>query len=445
MLVNRGPCTFAAPSVPDQPLMSASTLERGRFAVASEDLPKLAASFVSFTLLLASYYILRPVRDALAATLGADSIKYLSSAVFVVMLLIVPVFGWLFVRVPRPRLVPGLFAFFIVNLGVFAFAFGRYGAEGGIGAWWARAFFVWVTVFNMFAVSVFWSRMAEVWSEPQGRRYFGIVSAGGSLGGLAGPLLARTFAANVAITGLVWISAALLTGALIALSSLARSPAAATAAPAATVGEPTALAVLQGLWLIGRTPFLIGIAVLVSLGSFLGMIVYIEMARLVAATFPSAVARTTFYSTRDLWVNGGAFALQLVLLGQITRRLGVGTALVAAGAVVLAAFVALGFDPTLATLTGVSVTLRCAEFGLAKPARDMLYTVVPPAAKYQSKNVIDTALYRGSDMASGWIQSLIARLGVGLGGWGWIAAALTVVLTAAAALVGREYRRRGGK
>src|ERR1700680_5133289 len=146
-------------------------LERGRFGVAPEDVRELATSVLSFTLLLACYYLLRPVRDALAATLGADSIKYLSSAVFVVMLLIVPVFGWLFVRVPRPRLVPGLFAFFIVNLCVSAFAFGRYGGEGTIGAWWSRAFFVWVTVFNMFAVSVFWSRMAEGWSGPQGRRY----------------------------------------------------------------------------------------------------------------------------------------------------------------------------------------------------------------------------------------------------------------------------------
>jgi len=420
-------------------------LERGRFGVAPEDVRALATSVLSFTLLLACYYLLRPVRDALAATLGADSIKYLSSAVFFVMLLIVPVFGWLFVRVPRPRLVPGLFAFFIANLGIFAFAFGRYGNEGAVGAWWARAFYVWVTVFNMFAVSVFWSRMAEVWSEPQGRRYFGVVSAGGSLGGLIGPLLARTFAANVAINGLVWISAALLTGSLTALSLLARRPAATAPAPSGKVSEPTAVASLEGLWLIGRTPFLTGIAVLVSLGSFLGMIVYIEMARLVAATFPSALERTAFYSTRDLWVNSGAFVLQLVLLGQVTRRLGVGPALVAAGGAALAAFVALGLDPTLATLTGVSVALRCAEFGLAKPARDMLYTVVPPAAKYQSKNFIDTALYRGSDMASGWIQSLIGRLGVGLGSWGWIAAALTVVLTTVAALVGRDYRRRGGK
>jgi ATP:ADP antiporter, AAA family len=175
------------------------------------------------------------------------------------------------------------------------------------------------------------------------------------------------------------------------------------------------------------------------------MIVYIEMARLVAITFPSAVERTAYYSTRDLWVNSGALVLQFLVLGQVTRRFGVGAALVASGCVVLAAFATLGVDPALATLTAVSVVLRCAEFGLAKPARDMLYTVVPAAAKYKSKNVIDTALYRGSDMASGWIQSLIGRLGVGLAGWGWIAATLTAVLIAVAALVGRDYRRRGGK
>lgn len=418
---------------------------RGRFGVAPEEVGALVTSFVSFMLLLACYYILRPVRDALAATLGADSIKYLSSAVFFVMLIIVPVFGWLVARVPRARLVPGLYAFFIMNLFVFAFAFGRYGATGVLGAWMASAFYVWVTVFNLFAVSVFWSRMAEVWSEPQGRRYFGVVSAGGSLGGLIGPLLARTFAANVAISGLVWISAALLSGALIGLRLLTRPPAGTAPALAPAAIEPTGGAVLEGLWLIGRTPFLTGIALLVSLGSFLGMIVYIEMARLVAVAFPSAVERTAYFSTRDLWVNGVALVLQFLLLGQVTRRLGVGSALVASGGVVLAAFVTLGLDPTLGTLTAVSVVLRCAEFGLAKPARDMLYTVVPTAAKYQSKNVIDTALYRGSDMASGWIQSLIGRLGVGLAGWGWIAAALTIVLTTVAALVGRGYRRRGGR
>ena len=405
----------------------------------------LALSFVSFMLLLASYYILRPLRDALAATLGADSIKYLSSAVFLVMLIIVPLFGWLVARVPRPRLVPGLYAFFVLNLVVFAVAFGRYGITGAEGAWLARVFYVWVTVFNLFAVSVFWSRMADLWSEPQGRRYFGIVSAGGSLGGLIGPLLAHALAENVAISGLVWISAALLTGAGIGLGSFTHSSAKAPPVASNTTLEPTGGAVLAGLWLICRTPLLAGIALLVCLGSFLGMIVYIEMARLVASTLPTAEQRTAYYSERDLWVNSISLVLQFFLLGQLARRLGVGAALVISGAVVLVGFVMLGADPTLSMLTAVSVILRCAEFGLAKPSRDMLYTVVPIAAKYQSKNVIDTALYRGSDMASGWIQALIGRMGVGLAGWGWIAAALTVVLTAVAALVGRAYRRRGGK
>ena len=402
----------------------------------------LTISCLSFTLLLACYYILRPVRDALAASLGADSIKYLSSAVFFVMLAIMPVFGWLVTRVPRPRLVPGLYAFFILNLAAFAWAFGRYSGTGAVGVWWARSFYVWVTVFNMFAVSVFWSRMADVWNEPQARRYFGYVGAGGSVGGIIGPLIGRELAGSVALGGLVWISAALLGGALAGLGLLAGRSTPAATAPARL--EPSGGGILDGLWLIARTPFLAGIAALVSLGSFLGMIVYIEMARLVSTSYANAVERTAFYSTRDLWVNGGALVLQVLLVGQITRRLGVGPALVTAALVGLGAFVALGAEPTLATLTIVSVVLRCAEFGLGKPARDMLYTVVPPAAKYQSKNIIDTALYRGSDMASGWIQSLIGRLGVGLAGWAWLAAGLAIVLAALSSLVGRGYRRRGG-
>jgi AAA family ATP:ADP antiporter len=425
-------------------MSTVDSAKRGFFAVAPEEVRALVLSFVSFTLLLACYYVLRPVRDGLAATLGADSIKYLSSAVFIVMLLIVPIFGWLVARVRRPLLVPGLYAFFILNLGIFALAFGRYGDAGGVSAMWARAFYVWLSVFNLFAVSVFWSRMAEVWSEPQGRRYFGVVSAGGSLGGLIGPLLARSLAANVAISGLVWISAVLLIGALIGLSLLGRASKKAST-PTVTLNEPAGGSVLEGLWLIAKTPFLAGIAMLVSLGSFLGMIVYIEMARLVAGAFPTAVERTTYFSTRDLWINSGAFLLQLFVLGRVTARLGVGTALIASSCVVLVAFLALGLDPTLGTLTAVSVVLRCAEFGLAKPSRDMLYTVVSPAAKYKAKNVIDTVLSRGSDVASGWIQSLIGRLGVGLGGWGWFAAGLTVALAAVSALIGREYRRRGGK
>ena len=416
-----------------------------RFGVAPGEALPLATSVATFTCLLACYYILRPVRDALAAGLGADSIKYLSSAVFVVMLALVPLFGWLVVQVPRARLVPALFAFFVVNLLVFALAFGA-GEGTAAAAWWARVFYVWLTVFNMFAVSVFWSRMADVWSEAQGRRYFGLVSAGGSCGGLLGPLLAGTLAAHGAVGTLVWVSAALLAGALAGLCVLATlQPAGAAAAAARTAlpADPPA-SPLAGLALLARTPFLAGLAVLVSLSSLLGMVVYVELARLATLTFPGMAARTAFFAGRDLWVNAGAFLIQLLLVGEITRRLGVGAALMAAAALSGAGFIVLGLEPTLAVLTVLSVVLRCAEFGLAKPARDMCYTVVTPAARYQSKNFIDTSLTRGSDMASGWLQALAGSWGAGLAAWGWISAALAAAALGVAAAVGRGYRRRGG-
>jgi AAA family ATP:ADP antiporter len=416
---------------------------RTLFGIAPAEALPLATSFLTFACLLACYYILRPVRDALAAGLGADAIKYLSSAVFLVMLGLVPAFGWLVAHVPRARLVPALFGFFIANLCVFAVAFGD-GAGTAAAMWWARAFYVWITVFNLFAVSVFWSRMADVWSESQGRRLFGIVSAGGSCGGIAGPLLARALAAHVAVSGLVWISAALLAGALAGLVTLAAARPAAGARTAAAATAGAADSMLGGVWLIGRTPFLAGIAALVCFSSLLGMVVYVEMARLVAATYPSVEQRTAFFAGRDLWVNGGALLIQLFLVGEVTRRFGVGAALVTAAALACVAFVALGLEPALMTLAAVSILLRCAEFGLAKPARDMCYTVVPPAARYQSKNFIDTALYRGSDMASGWLQAAVSRLGVGLGGWGWISAGLAAGAIVVAALVGRGYRHRGG-
>ncbi len=403
----------------------------------------LLCSFFAFLLLLASYYLLRPVRDALAVNLGSDSIKYLSSAVFFVMLLLIPIFGWCVARVSGGLLVPGTYAFFIINLGIFAMGFSHTRGDGNPDPLWAAAFYVWVTVFNLFAVSVFWSRMAELWSESQGRRFFGFVSAGGSLGGLVGPLLARNLASMLSLSHLVWISALLLTGSAILLFSLAKDDK--TKALAVVQPQRSQPSALRGLSCIVRSPFLLGVAGLVCLGSFLGMVVYIEMARLVGLTFENAAQRTAFYASRDLWVNAVSFVLQLVLVGQVTKRLGVGAALWLSAMIALVCFVSVGLSPTLLTLTVASVVLRCSEFGLAKPARDMLYTVLPSEEKYQSKNIIDTAIARGSDMTSGWIQSLIGRLGMGLAAWGWLAALIAATLGGLALTVGRGYRARGGR
>ncbi|MBS0374958.1 MAG: MFS transporter [Proteobacteria bacterium] len=412
--------------------------------VAPGERRRLALSFAYFALLLASYYLIRPVRDALAAGLGAGSVKYLATAVFFVMLAIVPVFGALVARVRRSRLLPWTYAFFALNLIGFAIAF-RLDPDG---AWAGRAFYVWTTVFNLFVVSVFWSFMAEIWHEEEGRRLFGVIAAGGSLGGIAGPTLARLAVGTLGTSGLTLLAAGLLGATVVVILALARErrPEVDAGAPAAggSLDEPVGGAILAGLSRLLRSPFLAGIAALVALGSLLGMFVYIELAREAGSAFASAAERTAFFSTRDQWINGASLVLQFLVVGSLSRRFGVRPVLAGSASLALAAFMTLALAPTLGVLLGVNVLLRSVEFGLAKPNRDMLYTVVDPETKYKVKNVVDTVVYRGSDMVSSWVHAALAGAGLTLTGVATVGAGIGALLVATAWAVGTGYRRRGG-
>jgi AAA family ATP:ADP antiporter len=410
------------------------------------EIRRLALSFTYFACLLASYYLIRPVRDALAAGLGPDQIKYLATAVFFVMLAIVPVFGWLVARVPRSRLLPGTYAFFVIHLLVFAAVF--HAAPDDL--WCARVFYVWTTVFNLFVVSVFWSFMADLWSEAQGRRLFGVIAAGGSLGGLAGPAIARLSVGSIGTEGLTLIAAGLLAVTVVLIGLLARDVAsdAKRQVPGgrsvARLDEPVGGEILAGLARLAGSPFLLGIAALVALGSVLGMIVYIELAKSAAHAFTTAAARTVFFSQRDLWVNGGSFVLQLLVVGVLSTYLGVRRTLVGSAAIAGVAFLALAIAPVMGVLVAVNVVLRVTEFGIGKPNRDMLYTVVDEETKYKVKNVVDTVVYRGSDVLSGWIHAGLTALGLSLAGLAGVATLIVAALMAIAWGVGTGYRRRGG-
>ena len=399
---------------------------------------RLALSFIYFALLLASYYTIRPLRDAFGAGSGAATIKYLATAVFVVMLAIVPVFGWLVARVPRTRLLPLTYGFFALNLVAFAIAF-RLDPES---AWVGRLFYVWATVFNLFVVSVFWSFMAEIWTEQEGRRLFGVIAAGGSLGGMAGPLLTRAFVGSVGTSGVALVGAGLLALTVVAIALLSRD-ATRDVPGTMALNEPVGGAILAGLSRLARTPFLVGIAALVGIGSLLGMIVYIELAKMAGSLYSTAADRTAFYAARDLWVNGASLGLQLVV-GLVTGAFGVRATLTGSAAIIGAAFVALAAVPVAAVLLAVNVASRALEFGVEKPSRDMLYTVVDAETKYKVKNVIDTVVYRGSDVASGWIHAGLVAAGATLSVLAGVAAVLALGLAALAWVVGSGYRRRGG-
>lgn len=379
------------------------------------------------------------MRDGLVAGTGTDQIKFLSVVVLMTMLALTPLFGALMARVPRYKLLPAIYVFAVANLLLFALAFTR--PEYTL--WSTRAFYIWVTVFNLFVISVFWSFMADIWNAEQGRRLFGMIAAGGSLGGLLGPLLAQNFASRFGNSGLTVIAAILLCGAVVCLILLGRI-ARRTPAKEAQVTKAFGGSSWQGVLLVLRSPFLLGIAALVVLGSIVAMFAYIELARLAKASFDTPETRTAFFARFDFWTNISALVLQGLVVGLITTRWGIKIPLVGLTVIGCISFIPIALSPALATLAVTNVVRRASEYGLGKPIRDMLYTVSSPQEKYLAKNVIDTVIYRGADAVGSWVHTFLLALGITLAGLGWIAAAVMGTTVFIAAAVAKGYRQRGG-
>ena len=394
---------------------------------------RLAVSFLAFFLLLTAYYMVRPVRDSLAAGLPKGEIQHLALIVFAVMLAVVPLFGALVSRLRRRVLVPMSYAFFTLNLLVFAWVF----ADPSALLWAGRVFYIWITIFNLFVVSVFWSFMTDTWNREQSGRLFGIVAAGGSLGGLAGPMLTTGIVERLGLSAVTLVSAVILSGVLGCILWLVRDTRGALPNEEAPVGG----GLLAGLTLLLRTPFLLGIAALVLLSSVAGMIAYNEIARLVKATYATPEARTVFFSSWDFVINLTALVLAF-LFSKVSKRLGVAGTLVLCAVLGTVSFVFVVFAPTLLMLAQSNCARRAVEFGMFKPARDSLYGVADAESRYKAKNAIDTAVYRGGDVLGAQLHGLLSTAGMGLAPMAMVATGVAGAMAAVAYATGRGYVTR---
>ena len=372
-----------------------------------DELPALAWAFAYFFLVLCSYYILRPVRDSLAVELGPRTLRLAFTATFATMLALVPLFGWLCTRLSRARLLPVVYGFFALNLVVFAAALD------------ARVFFVWLSVFNLFVVSVFWSFMSDLFDTGQAARLYGAISAGGSLGAIAGPLAASLLVSLVKIQGLLLLSAALLIGTVLCIVMLGRwaraHPRTGEPPPEAPIGG----SIMEGVRAALGSPFLLAICGYLLCYTALSTALYFQQVHILASAVPDAQARTRLLATVDLAVNGLTLAVQLLAFSRLAAVLGPTGMLVVMPLVSLAGFLVLGAAPVLGVLIAFGVTRRVGEFAIAKPAREALFTVVPREARYKAKNFIDTVVYRGGDALSSWVFA-------GLGAAAWVASAISV-------------------
>ncbi len=388
-------------------------------AVRPEEVAALCWSFAYFFCLLAGYYVLRPLRDEMGIAGGVKNLQWMFTATFVVMLAAVPVFGWVVASLPRRRFIPLVYHFFVVNIGIFWLLLTLDVARTEV----ARVFFVWISVFNLFAVSVFWSFMADLYSSEQGKRLFGFIAAGGSAGALLGPAVTVALSVPLGPVNLLIVAALLLELAVLCARRLeSTAPASAKEAPIrddAAPDPPREARGLGGGWLAGlamvlRSPYLAGIALWVALLSIAGTFLYFQQANIVAAASDDPAVRTRIFATIDLVIGVLTIAVQFLATGRLLSRFGVGRAAAFLPLVFGVGFLVLAWMPGLAVVIAFQALQRTANFALSNPAREVLFTVLRRDEKYKAKNVIDIVVFRGADAVGGWAFALLRGAGLDL-------------------------------
>jgi ATP:ADP antiporter, AAA family len=398
------------------------------------------AGFVMFLLLFSGYFLLRPVRETMGIAGGVRNLHWLFTGTFLATLAAMPLFGWIAGRVQRRQIVFWVFGFFAVNLIAFAAAFLIWPGNVTL----ARTFYIWLSVFNMIAISLAWSVLADVFSATEAKRSFALMAAGASLGGLLGPLMGALLVAQLGHAGLLLLSAALLVAAALAARQLHRFRDAHPLAPdeAAQRSKPLGGNPFAGALEVLRSPYLLGIAGFVLLLASVSTFLYFEQARLVAATFPEPVRQTQVFGIIDGTVQTLAIVSQLFITGRVAQKVGLGVLLVAVPLVVAAGFLWLAFAPVFAVLAVVMVVRRAGEYAFVRPAREMLYTSLPATAKYKAKNFNDTVVYRGADAVSGWVKTGVDLLAQQPAAALLLGSTVALAWAATGGALARAHRRR---
>lgn len=407
--------------------------------VEPREVEPLALGLLMFFQLFAGYFMLRPVRETMGIAGGVSNLQWLFTGTFLATLAAMPMFGALAARVERRRVLPWTLGFFATNLALFAAAFALKPDD----VWLARAFYIWLSVFNLLAVSVAWSVMADLFRIGEAKRLFALMAVGASVGGLVGPLLGGLLVKPIGHPGLLLLSALLLVGTIVAGWRIQhwrdRHPLGTEEARAR--GKPLGGSPFAGAAQVFRSRFLLGSAVFVLLLAATTTFLYFEQARLVERAFPDRVDQTRVFSAIDVIVQALSIVTQLFLTGRIAQRLGVGVLLVAVPLGVVGGFIALALAPTFMVLAVVMVMRRYGEYALVRPGREMLFTVVPPAQKYKAKNFIDTVVYRGSDALSGWLKATIEAMGQQPAVAALVGAVIALAWAGTGAWLAREQRR----
>jgi ATP:ADP antiporter, AAA family len=369
-------------------------------------------SFVYFFFLMASYFILRPLRDTMGTIYGVDHLQELFTGTFIVSFIVAPLYAGFASRIRLATFLPWVYGVIALSMVGFYFAFAAHENS----RWLAAAFYIWLSTFNLLTISVFWSMMADIFSSPQAKRLFGFIAAGGTVGTIAAPAFIAFFVKTLGTDMLLLISGGgfLITAFLVRVLEAEKRKFAALGVQAQRTSLDKKLGgnPFDGFVLLFKSPYLLMIALFLLLMTWISTVMYFQLGDLISHQFASKAARTQAYATIDLATNSIAVLIQLFGTGRFIKRFGVTTGLLINPVIMVLAFLCVAFSPVLLVLGSVQVVRRFAEYAVAKPSRDMLFTVVDQQAKYKAKNVIDTVVYRFGDLTSSWLSHVILPFGV---------------------------------
>ena len=417
-----------------------TVLLRRAIDVRDEEVRALLLSCAYFFCVLSSYYIIRPLREEMGVAGGVRNIPWLFTGTMVAMLAVHPPFAALVARLPRRRFIAYANRFFIANLLIFFVVFRALRPEHMV--WAGRVFFIWTAVFNLFVVSVFWSTMTDVFTTSQGKRFFGFIGCGGTLGGIAGSTLTASLAERVGPINLLLASVVLLELSTQAVQRLGTIMGAAGDRRSGDHDAVIGGSMLAGVSHALRSPYLLGICAYMILFTIGSTTLYLQQASIADSSFTEPSARTAFFARIDLAVNVLTLLTQVFLTGRIVKWLGVAVTLTLLPALSVIGFAVLGAVPTIAVFVVFQVLRRAGEFAVARPAREVLYTVLSREDKYKAKNFIDTFVYRMGDQIGAWSTAGLKAFGVSSAAEALVAVPLSAIWLGVGLWLGRQQEGR---
>ncbi len=397
---------------------------------------EIAAAMLSFLFvftLMASYYVLRPVRDAMASDWSDAELSWLWTLNFFLSGGAVLLYGWVVSKVTLRRLVPAVYIFFAASFGLFYLATQSFDDTRLID----QSFYVWVSFFALFHVSVFWSFMSDLYSSAQSKRLFGLFGAGASIGAVLGPLLPVLLGERLGVYNLLLIAALILLLIIPIIFQLERYRQAQPTAPAKPVG------VIGGEFFDGFIDllchrFLLAIALFLLLYTMMSSFVYFELKNIMAEY--DRATRSQYWGMMDLVVNTLSILTAVFVTSRLATRFGLAVTLALVPLLLVCGWLAVAIAPGLFLLVGLQIVRRAGNYAITRPGREMLFTRVSAATRFKTKPVIDIVVYRGGDVLAGWTYTGLAQgIGLGLGAIAMVAALLALIWTLVAVFLGVSY------